>query len=145
LEQLNKLRDSLSEKEVKQVDLVLWERIITRLREFSPKCNQCMAYLTEADESFNALIAAEDSSKKTAVKANQTLKNEIISHLQKEHHLVPEGYYIATFMALGVSLGMVFGMVVFDNIGLGMPLGIAIGAGIGAGKDADAKKKGLTI
>ena len=31
MEQLNKLRDSLSEKEVKQVDLVLWERIITRL------------------------------------------------------------------------------------------------------------------
>jgi hypothetical protein len=60
-------------------------------------------------------------------KQQRQLITYIISHLQKEHKLIAEGYYLAIFMSIGLSMGVAFGLTIFDNIGLGIPIGIVSG------------------
>lgn len=76
----------------------------------------------------------------------------IIKKLQKDHKIVPKGYYTTMWMALGMSafgipMGAAFGAAT-DNMGLlgiGIPIGMSLGIAIGAQKDAQAAKNGLQL
>ena len=91
----------------------------------------------------NRKVASEDDEKELKL-----LKKEILSYLQKQHNLVPEGYYSTLWMTLGISaFGLPFGVVLYaltDNsafIAVGLPLGIAFGFAFGAFLDRKAEKE----
>lgn len=73
-------------------------------------------------------------------KAFSTYKGLLLS----KYELIPNGYYIAVWMPLGIAIGTSFG-VALKNIGLGISLGVAIGVAIGAGLNAKAEKEGRVL
>lgn len=145
MKELRQLKQNLSDEMSKKLDLSLCERIVKRFDEFTPECDECKRLALQFKDVVKELIVLKDEISKDNIKKFHEFKSEAISHLEKQHQLVPQDHYTGTFMSLGLSLGLVFGMAVFDNIGLGLPIGLAIGLAIGTSKDADAKKKGLVI
>ncbi len=143
LDKLTKLNDTLDVKQAKALELDLQKRITIRLQSFD--CSKCETYLSELDGYVSYLCENYRSLEKRELKERRKIIQEIKTHLQKVHGLVPEDYYLGTYMSIGMSLGLVFGLTVFDNIAMGLPLGMGIGLAIGAGLDADNKKKGKTI
>lgn len=75
--------------------------------------------------------------------------------LREEYSLIPNGYYQAHWMTLGMSFGVGIGLAIGTSIsaGSGTSMGLSIGIGIGmafglafgAAKDAESKKQGLVI
>lgn len=141
---IEEIKNKFDPKYIKKLDLPLTDRIAARLAEFSNDCKTCSQLLTGLEAELNNLLENQNLEKEQ-IRAFKKNQHAYISHLSKEHKLVREGQYVATYMSIGVSLGLVFGMITFDNIALGLPIGIAVGVAIGSGKDADAKKKGLVI
>lgn len=145
LKELEELKVSVDIQTAKKLSLDLLERIIKRLGEFSPECDECSQSLNELEKYIKQLKDKQGGLDKNDLKQNSIKLNSITSHLQKQHKLVTEGCYLSIFMCLGMSIGLVFGLTIFDNIALGLPIGMGIGVAIGSGMDADAKKKGMVI
>lgn len=145
LKEIEELKTSTDIQIAKKLDLDLFERILKRLGAFSSECEECSQMLNELEEHINQLKARQGQLDKNDFNQNRSKLNSIISHLQKHHKLITEGYYVGIYMSLGMSIGLVLGLTVFDNIALGMPIGMCIGLAIGSGMDADARKKGMTI
>lgn len=143
LEKIARLNDEIDDKQAKKLELDLLKRITIRLQSFD--CTECANYLSELRGYINYLDKNKNSLEKQELKKYRKIKEKIKTHLQKEHGLVPEGYYLSIYMSIGMSIGLVFGLIVFDNLALGLPIGLAIGVAIGSGIDADYKKKGKTI
>ena len=143
LEKIARLNDEIDDKQAKTLELDLLKRIIIRLQAFD--CTECANNLSELSGYVNYLDENKNSLEKQELKEYRKIIEEIKTHLQKEHGLVPQGYYLSVYMSIGMSIGLVFGLTVFDNLALGLPIGMAIGIAIGSGIDADYKKKGKII
>ncbi|WP_242634647.1 hypothetical protein [Bacillus timonensis] len=141
---IKKLKSAISKENCKKLNLNKCERVVQKLASFSENCEDCQLYLLDLKNHFNQLEGNIDRID-TVLTQHKKVINDIVSHLQKKHKLVPEGMYLTLYMSIGMSLGIVFGLTIFENIGLGIPIGLSIGIAIGAGLDADAKKKGNTI
>lgn len=143
-DRIDQLRNNVSPKEEKKLELDKVERIMKRLEQFSPECETCAQDRTILEENLDRLLEKSEMNPEDFERLKK-VKGEMISHLQKTHKLVPEGQNVGVYMAIGISIGTSLGLTVFDNIGIGLSLGLALGVAIGSGKDAEAKKKGLTI
>ena len=142
---LEQLKNELSEKNAKRLNIHLFERLIKRLESFSENCTECKDYIEAVNVHIEDLINKQNQIETQDIKAHRQMVSRIISHLQKEHKLVTEGYYAGAYMSMGISFGLIFGLVIFDNMTLWLSVGLCLGLAIGSGKDADAKKKGLII
>ena len=142
---LRELRSTVSEQISAKLNLAKCERIVEKLDSFSVSCEECQQLLLELKNHFIQLKENVNQIEDTELKQHKQLINHIVSHLQKTHKMVAEGYYLGLFLSLGLIMGIVFGLTIFKNIGLGIPIGMCMGVAIGAGMDADAKKKGNTI
>ncbi len=86
------------------------------------------------------------------VKELRKSRNEILSMLQKQLHLVPRNYYQRMWMALGITafglpMGVVFG-VILDNLAcmaLALPMGLLFGIMIGSSMDKKALLSGRQL
>jgi len=152
-QQIDKLRSVFAElKEkagidsagAKKLELPKVERLVARLVEFSG-CLGCQDYVVKLTGLLQGLTERFEQLERSDYKALSLLAQDITTHLEKEHQLIPDGYYIGTYIALGVSLGLIFGMNIFDNLPMGLGIGLSLGVAIGAGLDGDAKKKGRVI
>ncbi|OAS82751.1 MULTISPECIES: hypothetical protein [Metabacillus] len=142
---IKELRNGVSKQIVTKLDLNKCERVIENLTSLSVGCEECQNHLLELKNHFEHLKTNVDQIEETDFKQHKQLINQIVSHPQKKHKLVPEGYYLGIYMSVGMSLGVVFGLTIFENIALGLPIGMCMGIAIGASLDADAKKKGKTF
>ena len=141
-------KDSLSQKESKKYKLDLLLRIAQRVADFSAECGECQLLqpeITRLTEDLGILVQLpkEQQNKEQRKNYFRTI-NSIIKHLQKQHKLVTEGYYIGIGTAIGSGIGVAIGAG-SDNVGIGMPIGIGIGVAIGAYLDKKAKKEGRVI
>jgi len=68
----------------------------------------------------------------------------IVKHLQKQHKLVTEGYYMGIGLAIGAAIGVALGAAL-GNPGIGPGIGVALGVAIGGYLDRKAKKEGRVI
>ncbi|MBU3227096.1 hypothetical protein [Clostridium algidicarnis] len=137
------LRNEVDEKLAERLKLDLLERIYKRLYSFD--CNECNKVINELDDQVRELRNKKGLLDKEELKQHIKKIEAMKLHLQKEHKLVPEGYYTSIYISIGVSLGLIFGLTLFHNVALGLPIGMAVGVGVGSGLDADAKKKGKVI
>jgi len=143
-DQINLLKDTITEKEYKKYKLNLLLCVAQRVAELSPECGQCQMFqqdISTLTQEVGNLIQINDKEKR---KAHLKSINEIVKHLQKQHKLVTEGYYMGIGMAIGSGIGVALGAA-SDIIGSGIPIGIGIGMAIGAALDAKAKKEGRII
>lgn len=142
--QIDELKSTITEKDYKRFKLNLLLCVAQRVTEFSPGCGPCTAHqqdVTTITRDLGNLIQIND---KEGRKSYYKSINRIIGHLQRQHKLVIEGYYIAMCMALGSGIGVAVGAAM-DNIGSGIPIGVGIGVAIGAVLDAKAKKEGRIL
>lgn len=79
-------------------------------------------------------------------------QHKIVQLLEKEHKIVPKGYYKNMWMAIGMSafgipIGVAFGAALSNMafMAMFMPIGMVIGIAIGTQKDNDAAKKGKQL
>ncbi|MFC2038834.1 hypothetical protein ACFLUG_03585 [Chloroflexota bacterium] len=142
--QIDLLKETLSEKNYKKYRLDMLLCVAERVEEFSPECGLCQLFQEDINalvQDINNVIQLDDTNRR---KAHLKMLNSIIKHLQKEHKLITEGYYMGVWMALGSGIGVALGAVM-DQAGGGIPIGIGIGVSIGAGLDAKAKKEGRVL
>ena len=142
-------KDTLSQKDYKKYKLDLLLRIARRADSFSPACGECQTFQGEIsrliqDLSYSFQVSSlVQMSREERKSYNKTIKN-ITKHLQKQHKLVTEGYYIGIAMAIGIGVGAALGTAI-GNAGIGTPLGIVIGFAVGQYLDKKAKKEGRVI
>lgn len=141
---IEKLRSTISKEHSKRLDLNKCERVVDKLGSFSEGCIECQQKLLNLKNHFEQLEAKVNEIDKESKHHKQVIRG-IVSHLQKEHKLVPEGFYLSLYMSIGMSIGVMFGLTIMDNLALGISFGMSTGIALGAGLDADAKKKGNTI
>ena len=94
-------------------------------------------------------VTQEEKKLKKQVRLSQ---QKILRLLEKEHKLVPKGYYRNLWMVLGMSsfgipMGVAFGAALGNMglLGIGLPIGMVIGMPLGTKKDNDAAKKGRQL
>lgn len=142
--QIDPLKNTLSEKDYKKYKLRFLLCLAERVTQFSHECGQCQPFqqdISTLSQDISNLIQLAD---KERTKSYFKSLDKITNHLQKEHKLVKEGYYIGIWMGIGTALGLPFG-IPFGNIAIGIPIGIAIGAAIGSYLDSKARKEGRII
>ncbi|MDY2586792.1 hypothetical protein [Winogradskyella aquimaris] len=79
-------------------------------------------------------------------------QNRILKYLEKQHKIVPKGYYQQQWLAvgmaaIGIPMGVAFGLALGNLafLGIGLPIGLAIGMAHGAGMDQKAAKEGQQL
>jgi hypothetical protein len=142
---LANVNESADNKQTSKFELDKLGRVLERLYSFSSECEECGQKLLEAEGQVVNLNENLNNLENIDYKEYRKVLDNAVQHLQQQHKLIINGYYMSIYMSIGMSLGLVFGLTIFDNIGLGLPIGMAIGMAIGTGLDADAKKKGKTI
>lgn len=143
LGKIAKLYDEVDDKQAKALELDLLKRMTIRLQSFD--CTECANYSSKLGDYVNYLDENKNSLDRQELKKHREIIEEIKTHLQNEHGLVQEGYYLSIYMPLGMCMGLVFGLTIINNLAIGLSSGLAIGVAIGSAIDADYKKKGKTI
>ena len=137
-------KDTLSEKEYKKYKLRLLLCLAERVTQFSSECGQCQMFQqdisTLVQDVSNLIHLTDKQRQKVYFKSVDRITN----HLQKQHKLVNEGYYMGIGIAIGSGIGVALGAIL-DQFGGGIPIGIGIGLAIGAALDAKAKKEGRLL
>ena len=137
---LEKLQNNVDEKVVTKLELEKCSIIIERLASFLSDCEECNKRFVDLENYFVQLLDKSAEILEEDLKHHKQKMNDISSHLENQHNLVPSGHYLSIYMSIGISLGLVFGLVIFDNLALGLSIGTGIGIAIGAGLDADVKR-----
>ena len=142
--QIDELKGTLSDKDYNKFKLRFLLCIAERLDEFSPTCGECQILQQDISvlvQDIPTLISLRDKERQ---KSYFRTIDKISKHLQKQHKLVPEGYYIGIGMAIGSGIGVALGAA-FEQVGGGIPIGVGIGLAIGSALDAKAKKEGRIL
>lgn len=136
--------DTLSEKEYKKYKLRLLLCLAERVAQFSHECGQCQMFQqdisTLVQDVGNLIHLTDKQRQKVYFKS----MDKITNHLQKQHKLVNEGYYMGIGIAIGSGIGVALGATL-EQFGGGIPIGVGIGLAIAAALDAKAKKEGRII
>jgi hypothetical protein len=142
--QINELKGTLSEKDYKKYKLPMLLCVAERITQFSSECGQCQMFQQDVSNIVQEVGNLVQMGNKEKQKAYSKSMNQIIGHLQRQHKLVTEGYYIGICMVIGSGIGVAFGAVM-DNAAGGIPIGVGIGLAIGATLDIKAKKEGRIL
>lgn len=142
--QLNLLKDTLSERDYKKYKLRLLLCLAERVTQFFDECGKCQIFQKDISALIQDVGNLVQLSDKQRQKSYFKSMDNITNHLQKQHKLVNEEYYMAIGIAIGAGFGVALG-VAFEQIGGGIPIGAGIGLAIGAALDAKAKKEGRIL
>jgi hypothetical protein len=138
------LEASLDSETGKKIEYKKLERVCSRLIEYFDECKECQEYVDKI------IICAENTSNFSDLNNKQEMLNyrrtikAIVSHMEKKHKLFTEGYYMGTYMCIGISIGAGLG-VALNNVALWISIGLCLGLAIGSGIDADYKKRGQIL
>ena len=142
--QITLLKDTLSERDYKKFKLRLLICLAERVTQFYGECGQCQIYQQDISvliqDVGNLVQLADKERQKSYFKSIDKVTN----HLQKQHKLVNEGFYLGIGISLGSGIGVALGAAL-EQIGGGIPIGVGIGLALGAALDAKAKKEGRLL
>jgi hypothetical protein len=142
--QINLLKDTLSERTYKKYKLRLLLCLAERVTEYSHECGQCQIFQQDisalSQDVGNLVHVADKERQKSYFKA----MGKVTNHLQKQHKLINEGYYMSIGIAIGSGIGVALGTIL-EQFGGGIPIGVGIGLAIGAALDAKARREGRII
>ena len=144
---LNKLKQSRDLEEKYNRIYIQFDNLLSELEKIELRDN----IVTLINNSVEELNSFSGVGKKLIFELRRK-QSKILQLVEKEHKIVPKGYYQATWLALGmavfgvpmgVALGSAFGNMAF--LGIGLPLGLSIGLAVGASMDKKAAKEGRQI
>ena len=113
----------LSEGDYKKYRLRLLLCIAERTAGLSPECEECTAFKQDISALVNNVGNLVQIGEKESRKAHKKTMDRMISHLQKAHNIVTEGYYTGMWIGIGTALGLPFG-IPLGNISFGIPIGL---------------------
>jgi len=142
--QIDLLRDTLSERDYKKYKLRLLLCIAERVTQFYPECGQCQIFQQDISALIQDIGNLVQLADKERQKSYFKSMDKITKHLQKQHKLVNEGYYMGIGTAIGAGIGVALGAIL-EQFGGGIPIGVGIGLAFGAALDAKAKKEGRIL
>ena len=142
--QLNLLKDTLSDRDYKKYKLRLLLCLAERVTQYFDECGQCQVFQKDISALIQDVGNLVQLSDKQRQKSYFKSMDNITNHLEKQHKLVNEGYYMAICIAIGTALGVGLGTA-FEQIGGGIPIGVGTGVAIGAALEAKAKKEGRIL
>ena len=142
--EISQHKDWLTQKDYKKYKLDLLLRLSARVDDFSNQCGQCQLLQQDMSRLIQDLSYLIQMPNKEKRKSYFKTINNITKHLQKQHKLVNEGYYMGIGIAIGVGIGAALGAAL-GNPGIGPAIGIALGVAIGKYLDNKAKKEGRVI
>ena len=142
--QANLLKHTLSEKDHKKYKLRLLLCLAERISQFYDECGQCQLFQKDISDLIQDVGNLVQLADKERQKSYFKSIDKITNHLQKQHKLVNEGYYMGFGIAIGSGIGVALGAAL-EQIGGGIPIGVGIGVAIGAALDAKAKKEGRIL
>ena len=145
--EIGRHKDWLSQKDYKKYKLDLLLRIAGRVDTFSAACSECQAFQPEIKRLVQDLNNFAQLPKQVAKEERKSYfrrVNDFVKHLQKQHKLVTEGYYMGIGIAIGLAVSAGIGTAL-GNPGVGTGIGIALGLAIGKYLDNKAKKEGRVI
>ena len=146
VKEISSYQDRLSNKESKKYKLDLLLRIARRVDDFSPECGNCQLFqqeITKLVQDLGFMLQTPNPGEEERKRYSKAINN-IVRHLQKEHHLVSDGQNMGIWMAIGVGVGTALG-VALENPGIGTALGVGIGLAVGSYMDKKAKREGKVI
>ncbi len=114
--------------------------VADRTDEFSDMCGQCQIFKQDISTLVTDISYLVQTGDKDKRKSHVKKIDTIVSHLQKQHKLVAEGYYTGIAIAIGAGVGAALGAAT-DIIGAGIPLGIGAAVAIGIALDSRAKRE----
>lgn len=144
VKKIDELKNTLSQKEYRRFRLDLLSCVADRVDQFSSECTQCMSFRQDVTRLVADAGNLAQTGDREGRKSYYRDMNRIIGHLQRQHKLVTEGYYVGLWMAIGTAIGVAMGAGM-DNVGSGIPIGVGIGVAIGIALDAKAKKEGRIL
>ncbi|MFC1912362.1 hypothetical protein ACFLXG_04330 [Chloroflexota bacterium] len=107
--QLDLLKDTLSEKNYKNYKLHLLRCLAERITQFYDECGQCQIFQQDVfalTQDVGNLVHLSDKQRQ---KSYFKSMDKIVNHLQKQHKLVNEGYYMGIGIAIGSGIGVALG------------------------------------
>ena len=146
VKKISPYQDSLSKKESKKHKLDLLLRVARRVDDFSPECGNCQLFqqeITGLVQDLGFMLQTPNPGKEERKRYSKAINN-IVKHLQKEHHLVSDGQNRGIWTAVGVGIGTALG-VALENPGIGTALGVVIGLAMGNYMDKKAKREDKMI
>ncbi len=146
VKEISPYQGSLSKKESKKHKLDLLLRVARRVDDFSPECGNCQLFrqeITKLVQDLGFMLQTPNPGKEERKRYSRAINN-IVRHLQKEHHLVSDGQNMGIWMAVGVGLGAALGAAL-ENPVIGTALGVVIGLAMGSYMHKKAKREGKVI
>ena len=144
VKEINLYKDTLNQKDQKKYKMDLLQRVARRVDYFSTSCGQCQLHQQDINSLITELSLLTQMPSKEGIKNHSRKINNMVKHLQKEHKLVTEGYYMGIGVAIGIGVGTALGAVT-EKTGIGTAIGTGIGIAIGAYLDKKAKKEDRII
>src|SRR5690554_305872 len=94
------LTEKMDSRENNKYKLAQVERIVNRLGEFLGVCDDCYRLLAAVNEQIQKLKAHDAKLNREDFREYHLTLKKVIDHLQKKHKLVPESYYMETYMPI---------------------------------------------
>ena len=138
--QIDLFKETLDKRNYRKYKIDMLQCLANRIEQFSSECGQCQMFKQDISTLVQDVSNLSQMPNKESRKHYFKSMNGVIGHLQRQHKLVAEGYYIGIGMAIGTGLGVAIGTAT-DNVGSGIPIGVACGMAIGAALDVKAKKE----
>src|SRR5690242_10983714 len=104
------LKEKLNTKQKKELKLDLLERLINIVFLYSEECEVCKHFLGKIENMIKILGNILDKEDNIGFKEYHLSLKTILSHLQKKHKLVTEGYYMSLYMSIGIAIGASLGI-----------------------------------
>ena len=146
-DQLNKiiadLGESLDPDTAKKINFQQLDRVRLRLHQFFDECEECQKHTHVIIDHIEATNKFSDLNKQELKSFHNDMKS-VVSHMQKRHNLISDGYYVSIYLGLGLIIGIAIGTSL-KNLALGMSIGMLIGVAVGVALDADYRKKGRVL
>jgi hypothetical protein len=138
--QIDLLKETLDRHNYRKYKIDILQCLVNRVEQFSSGCGQCQIFEEDMTKLVQDVSYLSQMPSKEVSKQYFKSMNSIIGHLQRQHKLVTEGYYVGIGMAIGAGIGVAIGTAM-GNVGSGIPIGVGIGMALGVALDTKAKKE----
>jgi hypothetical protein len=138
--QIGLLKETLGRRNYRKYKIGMLQCLANRIDQFFPECGQCQMFKQDVTTLVQDVSSLSQMPNSESRKQYFKSMNSVIGHFQRHHKLVPEGYYVGIWMAIGSGIGVAIGAAT-DNIGSGIPIGVGVGLAIGSALEAKAKKE----
>ena len=136
-------QSGLSPKDAKKYRLALFLRIVKRVAEFAPDCEECRTSETQLRQLADYL--AQVPMPKFWRKAYFGGMDRRLRHLRRRHRLVMQGENTSFWIGVGIALGLALGTLLDAHVCYGAAIGLLVGAATGVTLDARAWRHGKVI